>query len=150
MQDEGAAPVTFNKAMDVYALGMVCKCDADVRLLFADLFILDYACMYIIPVCSVGGITYRTHQETISGKIPYYQFQYEMAVFNALANKRPPQRPLELSTPDDQSTSMWDLLRMCWDHDPAARPNASSVVASVSFSGFQELLSLYSNCSAPV
>lgn len=48
LQEDNAPSVTRNTTTDVYALGMVCRCDAYTRHYFADLFILDLACMYSI------------------------------------------------------------------------------------------------------
>ncbi|KAF8599438.1 hypothetical protein BDV93DRAFT_590957 [Ceratobasidium sp. AG-I] len=71
-----------------------------------------------------------TMLEVISGNVPYYQYAFDVAIFHALSKKQPPKRPQELSGSDERSTHMWTIFLQCWDHDPSARPNASSVLAS--------------------
>ncbi|KAF8593680.1 hypothetical protein BDV93DRAFT_566258 [Ceratobasidium sp. AG-I] len=47
-----------------------------------------------------------------------------MAIFGAIDKKKVPERPTELLTTDDRANQLWRLLAECWDHNPAARPEA--------------------------
>ena len=49
---------------------------------------------------------------------------------SALYQKKPPTRPSELLG-SERVDQMWRLMGRCWDHDPAARPTALSVLNSV-------------------
>ncbi|KAF8601639.1 kinase-like protein [Ceratobasidium sp. AG-I] len=72
-----------------------------------------------------------TMLETISGKVPYHQYQHDRTIILALERKQFPKCPEELSGSDERATRMWALLLQCWDHNPKARPDAPSVLASL-------------------
>lgn len=69
-----------------------------------------------------------TMLEIISGNVPYQEFQSEFSIYRALDKKQFPKRPQELPESDARATKMWALLVQCWDHDPDARPDATSVL----------------------
>ncbi|KAF8597469.1 WD40 repeat-like protein [Ceratobasidium sp. AG-I] len=62
--------------------------------------------------------------EIVTGRIPYFEFRNDMAVYRAISRKKPPKRPKEMAEGDDRANEMWELLQKCWDHDPAVRPDA--------------------------
>jgi len=72
-----------------------------------------------------------TMLETISGKVPYSEYKQDMSILGTLMNKKPPKRPEELPSPNERADHMWALLLRCWDHNPAARPDALSVLTSL-------------------
>lgn len=68
-------------------------------------------------------------------------------IFGELFRKQLPKRPQELSGPDERTTQTWLLLLKCWDHNPSVRPDASSVLKSVSFGSSDPLHAiLYLGC----
>lgn len=72
-----------------------------------------------------------TMLETITGEVPYPHIIYDTGIIFALIRKQLPKRPQELSGPEERASHIWALLVTCWDHDPSARPDASSVVESL-------------------
>lgn len=48
-----------------------------------------------------------------------------------MSKKKLPRRPKELAETDDKANQMWDLLLKCWDHNPAARPDALFILSYV-------------------
>ncbi|KAF8594848.1 WD40 repeat-like protein [Ceratobasidium sp. AG-I] len=63
--------------------------------------------------------------EIATARIPYFEFRNDMSIYRAISRQKPPKRPKELAESDERSNQMWELLARCWDHDPAARPDAS-------------------------
>ncbi|KAF8602308.1 kinase-like protein [Ceratobasidium sp. AG-I] len=70
-----------------------------------------------------------TMLETISGRVPYAEYRRDQGIYRALNKKRPPTRPEELANTDRRANEMWILLLSCWDHDPAARPAAATILS---------------------
>ncbi|KAF8594982.1 kinase-like protein [Ceratobasidium sp. AG-I] len=62
--------------------------------------------------------------EIVTGRIPYFEFRNDMSIYRAISRQKPPKRPKKLAESDERSNQMWELLVRCWDHDPAARPDA--------------------------
>lgn len=71
--------------------------------------------------------------------MPYAEYRNDPGIYRAIYKKEPPKRPGELIGPDERAEQMWELLLHCWNHDPWARPNASSVFTSVSAEGRDDL-----------
>lgn len=71
-------------------------------------------------------------QEIITGAVPYAECRTDAGVCAAILKKRFPKRPKELLGTGARETQMWELLKQCWDHDPEARPDASSALEFVS------------------
>ncbi|KAF8594402.1 WD40 repeat-like protein [Ceratobasidium sp. AG-I] len=69
--------------------------------------------------------------EIMSGDVPYHYYQRDVTIYGALNKRQPPKCPQVLSEPDGRSSYVWNLLLACWDHDPSARPDASSILASL-------------------
>lgn len=55
-----------------------------------------------------------------------------MAILRAIDKMQFPKRPKELLDTSVRSNDIWALLMACWDHDPAARPEAWHVLSTVS------------------
>ncbi|KAF8594920.1 hypothetical protein BDV93DRAFT_529003 [Ceratobasidium sp. AG-I] len=72
-----------------------------------------------------------TMLEIVTGRVPYSEYYYEMAIYGALYKKQLPRRPDEL--PEDKQTAcnMWQLLVKCWDHDPSGRPAADDIAPTM-------------------
>ncbi|KAF8594860.1 kinase-like protein, partial [Ceratobasidium sp. AG-I] len=67
---------------------------------------------------------YAFGMEMVTGRIPYFEFRNDMSIYRAISRQKPPKRPKELAESDERSNQIWELLVRCWDHDPAARPDA--------------------------
>ncbi|KAF8596189.1 kinase-like protein [Ceratobasidium sp. AG-I] len=69
--------------------------------------------------------------ETITGEVPYSEYRYDMGIYRAIDKRKLPNRPQQLLDSNERGKRVWRLLLKCWDRDPAARPDASSVLKSV-------------------
>ncbi|KAF8603726.1 kinase-like protein [Ceratobasidium sp. AG-I] len=69
--------------------------------------------------------------EIVTGKVPYSEYLQDLGIIRALDRKKPPVRPKEFVSTNEQANAVWTLLLRCWDHDAATRPDASSVLTSV-------------------
>lgn len=117
---------------DVYALGMVRFQYPTEYGPISNVFTSDHAGVFLDFCPIISERSSNPDQETISGKVPYHQFLYDVAIIRALDRKEPPRRPEQLSGPDERLARTWALLLACWDHDPSARPDASAVLETVS------------------
>ena len=82
-------------------------------------------------VCTLHILFLYTKQEVITGKVPYSEYLQDMGILRALDRNKPPVRPKELVSKNEQAEAIWTLLSQCWDHNASSRPGASSVLASV-------------------
>ncbi|KAF8595657.1 WD40 repeat-like protein [Ceratobasidium sp. AG-I] len=73
--------------------------------------------------------------EIVTGRMPYSEFRNDMSIYRAISLQKPPKRPQELSATDDRANEVWQLLLRCWDHDPAARPDAPYTLSSLRIIG---------------
>ncbi|KAF8593515.1 kinase-like protein [Ceratobasidium sp. AG-I] len=69
--------------------------------------------------------------EIVTGKVPYSEYLQDLGIIRALDKNKPPVRPAEFASANEQANAVWTLLLQCWDHDPAMRPGASFVLSSV-------------------
>ncbi|KAF8603733.1 kinase-like protein [Ceratobasidium sp. AG-I] len=82
-----------------------------------------------------------TMLEVITGKVPYSEYLQDPGIIRALDRKKPPVRPKELVSTNEQANMVWALLLQCWDHDAATRPGALSVLASLQDAVCKSMLS---------
>lgn len=70
-------------------------------------------------------------QEIFTNTVPYAEYRTDGGVYGAIKRKQVPRKPGELSGTDEPTVRMWGILVECWDHNPAARPNAATVLRRV-------------------
>ncbi|CAE6436257.1 unnamed protein product [Rhizoctonia solani] len=74
----------------------------------------------------------QTFLEVITGAPPYYpECRIDVQVVGKLTQKALPERLLKYFPDNQQGNEVWKLLVRCWDYDPALRPTAEVVLASV-------------------
>ncbi|KAF8603730.1 kinase-like protein [Ceratobasidium sp. AG-I] len=69
--------------------------------------------------------------EIVTGKVPYSEYLQDLGIIRALDKNKPPVRPAEFASANEQANAIWTLLLQCWDHDSAMRPGASFVLSSL-------------------
>ncbi|KAF8597605.1 WD40 repeat-like protein [Ceratobasidium sp. AG-I] len=72
-----------------------------------------------------------TMLEIFTGRVPYHEFNYEMAIYGALYRKQLPRRPKELPEENKKTSRMWELLVQCWDQDPSSRLDAEDIAPAL-------------------
>jgi hypothetical protein len=61
-----------------------------------------------------------------TGKVPFHEFSVPAVIIKVTREERPgrPQQTLQLGLCDD----VWDLVKLCWRHEPKRRPKITFVL----------------------
>jgi len=65
--------------------------------------------------------------KVLSGRIPYHYIKSDAQVVLELHNGRRPRKPALSFVSDAQ----WEVIQLCWDDDPRARPDIAGVLSRI-------------------
>ncbi|KAJ8080050.1 hypothetical protein PM082_016877 [Marasmius tenuissimus] len=65
--------------------------------------------------------------EIFTGRVPFHEFTYDAGIVLKKVAGSHPSRPADLPK-SPTINKVWTLMGECWDTDPSARPNASTIL----------------------
>ena len=67
----------------------------------------------------------------MTGEVPFAELRSEKSVLDHAKKGKRPRRPKKYLVHRGLDDRLWNLISQCWNHDPLARPSASSVLAEL-------------------